>query len=86
MFAVFAWQVTGVKQLLEKIIDSLDPIHALQLLRSTWLPTPPHTPSVRAAKRPWNAAWQATNLKPLTFFFFFFTLGLELSDTKVYEP
>jgi hypothetical protein len=23
---------------------------------------------------------------PSTFFFFFITLGLELSDTKVYEP
>jgi hypothetical protein len=50
---------------------------------STLKQTPAHAPPVRAAKRP--AAWQALP-QPETFFLFDITLGLELRDTKVYEP
>jgi hypothetical protein len=33
-----------------------------------------------------RAARQACRGHFITFFFFFITLGLEMSDTKVYEP
>ena len=64
--------MTGVKLLLEKIIDSLDPIHALHLLRSTWLPVSPALPNHSTLRpcRTWSQSvmvyfWKMRDLSPL---------------------